>query len=114
MTIKLIYKENNFVIQAEINPDEEFITDAIDNIKQAKSEAFQCGLINNMPQTQTSQSVAVLNSSANVNTVPNVPATGAQLKLMQDWKIKYEPGISKKDACALIHQYKRDHGMKDL
>lgn len=75
---------------------------------------------NYIPKSKSARKTIQTAQESNVYEVPdkNIQAseslaTDGQIRLMNKWKIDYPDGCTKREACNLIHQYKRDHGMED-
>ena len=114
MKYKIIYQERPLYIEVEANSEQER-KDGVNGIiftiqdfynKMGFNKQIAPNSIKTVPETKDDKEV-------NNNVQQEELATEGQIRLMNKWKIKFPDGCTKREACNLIHQYKRDHGMED-
>lgn len=117
MKYKIIYKELPLYIEVEADNEQER-KDGLNGIIFTVQDYYKKMGYQPAPQIspEAIQTVTESNVSEEVN--KNIQqqeelATDGQIRLMNKWKINYPDGCTKRQACNLIHQYKRDHGMED-
>jgi len=103
MKFKIIYKELPLYIEAEADNEDE-------RKECLKGIVFTIQDFYKKMNLQQPQQIVV---EEQVEEQVSYPATSAQIALMKKWKIPYTVNTTKDEAVALIHQYKRDHGMED-
>ena len=109
MKYKIIYSENPLYIEVEANGEQER-KDALNGIIFTLQDYYKKMGYPQSPQINTQ---IVQETKVQPQQKQEEPATEGQIRLMIKWKIDFPDGCTKRQACNLIHQYKRDHGMDD-
>ena len=120
MKYKIIYSENPLYIEVEANGEQER-KDALNGIiftlqdfykKMGYPQSQQIYQNNTqiVPETKVQEEV---DKNIQPQQKQEEPATEGQIRLMIKWKINFPDNCTKRQACNLIHQFKRDHGMVD-
>ena len=119
MKYKIIYSEHPLYIEVEASCEQER-KDALNGIiftiqdyykKMGYPQSPEICQNNTQIVTETKDQEKKVNKIA--EHFKDEPATEKQIQLMIKWKINFPDGCTRRQACNLIHQFKRDHGMED-
>ena len=120
MKYKIIYSEKPLYIEVEANSEQER-KDALNGIIFTLQDYYKKMWYQKSQQIYQNNTQIVTETKVQEEVDKNIQqqqkqeelATDGKIRLMIKWKINFPDNCTKRQACNLIHQYKRDHGMDD-